>query len=174
MEGKKRWRLYAPTTVEHVLPRYSSRDFLPEELGPCVLDTVLLPGEHSLRGPGRCVLESALLAAGGENRVCGLRARCSTWLGAFQLNGRQAEARFRGSVPGCFAPPRALSRCQPTPAAPCHACPAMATQSAGCLLCVCVVPQTLGLLSVRRDASPTNLQCSTLPFRRLQAPCCSA
>lgn len=45
LEGSKRWRLYAPTDARNVLPRYSSRDFTEEELGPEVLDVVLHPGD---------------------------------------------------------------------------------------------------------------------------------
>ncbi|PRW56353.1 cupin 4 isoform A [Chlorella sorokiniana] len=45
VEGSKRWRLYAHTDPQHVLPRYSSRDFTDEELGECVLDVVLQPGD---------------------------------------------------------------------------------------------------------------------------------
>ena len=45
VEGAKRWRLYAPTDPRHVLPRHSSRDFARAELGECVLDVVLRPGD---------------------------------------------------------------------------------------------------------------------------------
>ncbi|KAL4857945.1 putative anion transporter 6 [Chlorella vulgaris] len=45
LEGSKTWRLHAPTDPEHVLPRYSSRDFSQDELGDCVLETVLQPGD---------------------------------------------------------------------------------------------------------------------------------
>lgn len=45
IEGKKRWRLYAPTAPNHILPRYSSRDFTQGELGQCILDVVLKPGD---------------------------------------------------------------------------------------------------------------------------------
>ncbi|KAL4421692.1 hypothetical protein ABPG77_010636 [Micractinium sp. CCAP 211/92] len=45
LEGQKRWRLYGPTDPEHVLPRFSSRDFADDELGECVLDVVLQPGD---------------------------------------------------------------------------------------------------------------------------------
>lgn len=45
LEGKKRWRLYQPASPECVLPRHASRDFAPQELGPCVLDCTVEPGD---------------------------------------------------------------------------------------------------------------------------------
>jgi len=45
LEGKKRWRLYDPRTPAEVLPRYSSANFEQSELGECILDTVLEPGD---------------------------------------------------------------------------------------------------------------------------------
>jgi len=45
LEGKKRWRLYDPRTPSEVLPRYSSANFEQSELGECILDTVLEPGD---------------------------------------------------------------------------------------------------------------------------------
>lgn len=44
VEGRKRWRVYAPLPG-HALPRYSSRDFVDAEVGPCVLEAVLQPGD---------------------------------------------------------------------------------------------------------------------------------
>jgi bifunctional lysine-specific demethylase and histidyl-hydroxylase NO66 len=44
VEGRKRWRVYAPLPG-HALPRYSSRDFLDAEIGTCMLDAVLAPGD---------------------------------------------------------------------------------------------------------------------------------
>eukprot|EP00892_Ulva_mutabilis_P012077 jgi/Ulvmu1/9241/UM005_0341.1 len=43
-EGRKRWRVYAPLPG-HALPRYSSRDFVESEVGACMLDVVLAPGD---------------------------------------------------------------------------------------------------------------------------------
>lgn len=45
LEGRKRWRLYDPRTPTEVLPRYSSSNFEQDELGECILDTVLEPGD---------------------------------------------------------------------------------------------------------------------------------
>jgi len=45
LEGKKRWRLYDPRTPTEVLPRLSSQNFDQSELGECILDTVLEPGD---------------------------------------------------------------------------------------------------------------------------------
>ncbi|PSC72885.1 cupin 4 [Micractinium conductrix] len=45
VEGVKRWKVHAPTSPEHVLPRYSSRDFEDSEVGPCVLEVELHPGD---------------------------------------------------------------------------------------------------------------------------------
>jgi bifunctional lysine-specific demethylase and histidyl-hydroxylase NO66 len=44
VEGRKRWRLYPPLPG-HALPRYSSRDFVEAEVGACMLDTILEPGD---------------------------------------------------------------------------------------------------------------------------------
>lgn len=45
LEGRKRWRLYDPRTPNEVLPRFSSENFDQSELGECILDTVLEPGD---------------------------------------------------------------------------------------------------------------------------------
>ena len=45
LEGKKRWRLYDPRGETEVLPRFSSPNFEQSDLGPCILDTVLEPGD---------------------------------------------------------------------------------------------------------------------------------
>jgi len=45
LEGKKRWRLYDPRTSDEVLPRVSSQNFEQSDLGECILDTVLEPGD---------------------------------------------------------------------------------------------------------------------------------
>lgn len=44
VEGRKRWRVCAPLPG-HALPRYSSRDFVDAEIGTCMLDVVLEPGD---------------------------------------------------------------------------------------------------------------------------------
>ena len=44
-EGAKRWRLYAPTSADDVLPLESSRNFAQAELGCCVLDVWLTAGD---------------------------------------------------------------------------------------------------------------------------------
>jgi len=45
LEGQKRWRLYDPRTPDEVLPRVSSQNFEQDELGECILDVVLEPGD---------------------------------------------------------------------------------------------------------------------------------
>ncbi|XP_043285278.1 bifunctional lysine-specific demethylase and histidyl-hydroxylase NO66 isoform X2 [Venturia canescens] len=45
IEGKKRWRLYKPTTEKEYLPRYSSKNFDPSEIGEPILDTVINAGD---------------------------------------------------------------------------------------------------------------------------------
>lgn len=45
IEGKKRWRLYKPTTDREYLPRYSSKNFDPSEIGEPILDTVINAGD---------------------------------------------------------------------------------------------------------------------------------
>lgn len=45
IEGKKRWRVYAPRTPDEVLPRNSSQNFNEAEVGEPILDTVLEPGD---------------------------------------------------------------------------------------------------------------------------------
>ena len=47
LEGCKHWRVYAPRTQAEVLPRFSSANLNPDELGPLI-------GEATLR-PRRCV-----------------------------------------------------------------------------------------------------------------------
>ena len=45
LEGKKRWRLYDPRSADEVLPRNSSANFEQSDLGECILDAVLEPGD---------------------------------------------------------------------------------------------------------------------------------
>ena len=45
LEGKKRWRVYEPTTPDGTLPRHSSGNFTQEEIGAPALDTVLQAGD---------------------------------------------------------------------------------------------------------------------------------
>lgn len=45
VEGKKRWRVYAPRSSEEVLPRVSSKNFDECEIGSPVLDIILEPGD---------------------------------------------------------------------------------------------------------------------------------
>jgi lysine-specific demethylase/histidyl-hydroxylase NO66 len=45
LEGKKRWRVYAPKDDRTTLPRTSSHDFSPSDLDPPVLDIILEPGD---------------------------------------------------------------------------------------------------------------------------------
>lgn len=45
IEGKKRWRLYKPITGGEYLPRYSSKNFDPSEIGEPILDTVVNAGD---------------------------------------------------------------------------------------------------------------------------------
>jgi len=45
LEGRKRWRLYDSRTPNEVLPRFSSQNFEQSDLGECILDTVLEPGD---------------------------------------------------------------------------------------------------------------------------------
>jgi lysine-specific demethylase/histidyl-hydroxylase NO66 len=45
LEGRKRWRVYAPRTEQERLCRFSSRNFSQDELGPVLLDVVLSPGD---------------------------------------------------------------------------------------------------------------------------------
>lgn len=45
LEGKKRWRVYAPKDDHTTLPRISSHDFSTADLEPPVLDIILEPGD---------------------------------------------------------------------------------------------------------------------------------
>jgi len=45
LEGKKRWRVYEPTSAQGRLPRFSSGNFTQEEIGLPALDTVLEAGD---------------------------------------------------------------------------------------------------------------------------------
>lgn len=45
LEGKKRWRVYKPRTKAETLPRVSSANLTQEEIGDCLLDTVLEAGD---------------------------------------------------------------------------------------------------------------------------------
>jgi hypothetical protein len=84
VSGKKRWRLYAPTSPHHILPRHSSKDFKQDELGECIFDKVLMPGDllymprgaiHQAETPEDCKaghsLHLTLSFNQGENRMWG-------------------------------------------------------------------------------------------------------
>lgn len=84
VSGKKRWRLYAPTFLHHILPRFSSKDFKQDELGECIFDKVLMPGDllymprgtvHQAETPEDCKtghsLHLTLSFNQGENRMWG-------------------------------------------------------------------------------------------------------
>eukprot|EP01051_Picozoa_sp_SAG22_P002098 SAG22_NODE_90_length_21067_cov_8.490843_2_plen_563_part_00 len=45
LEGKKEWKVYAPRSDEETLPRFSSSDFKPEEIGEPVLSVTLGAGD---------------------------------------------------------------------------------------------------------------------------------
>lgn len=45
VEGRKQWKLYAPREESHCLPRRSSRDMGQTEVGPCIFDDTLHPGD---------------------------------------------------------------------------------------------------------------------------------
>ncbi|XP_046384147.1 ribosomal oxygenase 1-like [Ischnura elegans] len=45
LEGKKHWKLYAPLSSEECLPRFSSKNFSPSEIGEPILDVVLEAGD---------------------------------------------------------------------------------------------------------------------------------
>ena len=45
LEGEKRWRLYAPSSAEEVLPRFSSPNLPEAELGELLADFTLRPGD---------------------------------------------------------------------------------------------------------------------------------
>jgi bifunctional lysine-specific demethylase and histidyl-hydroxylase NO66 len=45
IEGKKRWRLYAPRNENEFLPRVSSKNFTENEIGEPILDKVLEAGD---------------------------------------------------------------------------------------------------------------------------------
>ena len=45
LEGKKRWRLYEPRSAQEKLPRFSSGNFAPDEIGEPCMDVVLEAGD---------------------------------------------------------------------------------------------------------------------------------
>ncbi|KAK0180287.1 hypothetical protein PV327_005947 [Microctonus hyperodae] len=45
IEGKKHWRLYNPRNQSEYLPRYSSDNFNPSEIGEPIIDVILHPGD---------------------------------------------------------------------------------------------------------------------------------
>lgn len=45
IEGKKRWKLYKPLDNNEILPRLSSKNFAPDEIGEPFLDVLLEPGD---------------------------------------------------------------------------------------------------------------------------------
>lgn len=45
IEGKKHWRLYNPRSQSEYLPRYSSDNFKPSEIGEPIIDVILNPGD---------------------------------------------------------------------------------------------------------------------------------
>ncbi|XP_067844770.1 ribosomal oxygenase 1 [Heptranchias perlo] len=45
LEGKKTWRVYDPRSSEEILPQFSSRNFVQQEIGNPIMDTVLESGD---------------------------------------------------------------------------------------------------------------------------------
>lgn len=45
IEGKKQWQLYAPRTADEFLPRVSSGNFRPDEIGEPIMERTLEPGD---------------------------------------------------------------------------------------------------------------------------------
>lgn len=45
MEGRKRWKVYAPANEEATLPRLSSPNLTDEQVGEPALEVVLEPGD---------------------------------------------------------------------------------------------------------------------------------
>ncbi len=45
LEGTKEWRIYAPRAAEDVLPRFSSPNLSPDELGALIGRVTLRPGD---------------------------------------------------------------------------------------------------------------------------------
>jgi len=45
LEGKKHWRVYGPREEAEKLPRYSSQNFQPDEIGEPILDVTMKPGD---------------------------------------------------------------------------------------------------------------------------------
>ena len=43
LEGKKEWKIYPPRSEEETLPRFSSSDFSPDQIGEPVLSVTLGP-----------------------------------------------------------------------------------------------------------------------------------
>eukprot|EP00850_Spirogloea_muscicola_P002387 SM000009S23516 [mRNA] locus=s9:502213:505295:+ [translate_table: standard] len=65
IEGKKRWRCYAPRTKEQILPRTSSPDFTQEEIGEPIMTVTLEPGD--LLYMPRGTIHQAISSAGSHS-----------------------------------------------------------------------------------------------------------
>ena len=79
-EGAKRWRLYAPTSANDVLPLESSRNFTQDELGCCVMDVWLKAGDF-LYAPRGTVHQCVASEAEDSLHVTVSTSLQSTWGG---------------------------------------------------------------------------------------------
>lgn len=83
VEGTKVWRLYAPTDPRNVLPRRSSRDFKPQELGTMTMEVVLQPGD-TLYLPRGCVHEAQSLPEAHSMHITLSVNQDSSWQRLFE------------------------------------------------------------------------------------------
>lgn len=84
LEGRKRWRLYAPADDSQLLPRVSSPNFSQDELGPPTLDVVLEPGD-TLYMPRGCIHQAVSLAESHSLHVTLSTGHANTWSDLLEL-----------------------------------------------------------------------------------------
>ncbi len=111
LEGRKRWRLYAPRCAEESLPRYSSPNFAPDEIGSPMLDVVLGPGDV-LYMPRGTIHQAVSLAEHHSLHVTLSTGHASAWVDLFELALPAALATAAEELPELRASiPRRLLDC---------------------------------------------------------------
>ena len=102
LEGRKRWRLYAPRNAAEVLPRVSSRNFSEAELGPPTLDVVLQPGDV-LYMPRGCIHQAVSLPESHSLHVTLSTGHANTWADLLELALPAALAEAAEELPAMRA-----------------------------------------------------------------------
>ena len=84
LEGRKRWRLYAPRLAEEQLPRTSSPNFAPGDIGEPILDVTLAPGDV-LYMPRGCIHQAEALPDHHSLHITLSTGHANAWVDLFEL-----------------------------------------------------------------------------------------